>query len=523
MNLPSSRVHRTGGPYAWYALGVMVIVYILNFVDRQILSILAEDIKTDLNLDDAQLGFLYGTAFAIFYTIFGIPLGRLADSWYRGRLMAIGLALWSSMTALSGFASSFGQLAIARVGVGIGEASASPAAFSMLADYFAKEKRALVMSIYSAGLYIGMGLSLPIGGWISHSWNEAFPNGSGPLGLSGWQATFLAVGLPGLLVALWVLSLREPLRGAADGRSSPIAKPNAWREFGRELGAILPPFTILSVSRFPGALRVNLIAAAGLAIAASILIVLTGDWAQWVGYTIGVYAVFSWVQMLRFKDPPTYQLIWGTPTVLVAILGFGSIAFMTYSVGFWVAPFALRTFGVAQDTVGAVIGIPGALASAAGVIIGGLLSDYWKARDPRGRVFVCMLAVALPAPFTWAMFLADDFKTYALLSPVVYLLGSLWIGSAVAAYQDVVLPRMRGTVGATYILGSTMVGLALGPYYSGKVATVTGSLQTGVFSLYVVPPITLLLLWYLAQRIGDLELTKDERARLVGEMMQPAE
>ena len=135
------------GGYAWYALGVMVVVYMLNFIDRQILSILAEDIKHDLDLTDAQLGFLYGTAFAIFYALFGIPLGRLADSWYRGRLMALGLAVWSSMTALSGFATSYGQLAIARVGVGVGEASASPAAFSMLADYFPKERKAVAASI----------------------------------------------------------------------------------------------------------------------------------------------------------------------------------------------------------------------------------------------------------------------------------------------------------------------------------------------------------------------------------------
>ena len=124
------------GLYAWYALGVLVLVYIINFIDRQILSILAEDIKRDLALEDAQIGFLYGTAFAVFYALFGIPLGRLADSWYRGRVMAMGLALWSSMTALSGFASSFGMLAAARIGVGIGEASASPAAYSMISDYF---------------------------------------------------------------------------------------------------------------------------------------------------------------------------------------------------------------------------------------------------------------------------------------------------------------------------------------------------------------------------------------------------
>src|SRR3954462_9751290 len=189
--------------YGWYALFVLVLVYVINFIDRQIISILAQDIKADLNVDDAQIGFLYGTAFAVFYALFGIPLGRLADSWYRGRLIAIGLGLWSSMTILSGLASSFGMLAVARIGVGIGEASASPAAYSMISDYFPKEKRATALSIYSAGLYIGGGLSLPAGGLATRRWNHASPNpADAPLGLHGWQAAFLAVGLPGLLLAL---------------------------------------------------------------------------------------------------------------------------------------------------------------------------------------------------------------------------------------------------------------------------------------------------------------------------------
>ncbi len=111
--------------YSWYVLGVLVVVYILNFIDRQILSILAEDIKRDLVLTDADLGFLFGAAFAVFYALFGIPLGRLADNWNRKRLLAVGLALWSTMTALSGFARDQLTLSLARMGVGVGEASAS--------------------------------------------------------------------------------------------------------------------------------------------------------------------------------------------------------------------------------------------------------------------------------------------------------------------------------------------------------------------------------------------------------------
>lgn len=518
-------------PYAWYALGVLVIVYALNFVDRQILSILAEDIKGDLGLEDAEIGFLYGTAFAVFYALFGIPLGRLADNWYRGRLIAIGLALWSSMTALSGFASSFAMLAVARIGVGIGEASASPAAYSMISDYFPKEKRATALSIYSSGLYIGGGLSLPIGGFVLSRWKLAYPDPAlAPLGLTGWQAAFLAVGVPGLLLALWVLSLKEPQRGASDNLPQPVVRPNAWRDFGRELMAILPPLTLLSVSRIPGALRVNLIVLAIVVAAALGLIALTGDVPQWSAYGLGVYAVFSWIQSLKVRDPATWRLIWGEPTVVMLVIAFGSIAFVSYAVSFWTPPYALRTFYpdptgaalyiggmTAAEEVATIIGWGSAVSAALGVILGGILSDWWRRYDPRGRLFVNMLSVALPAPLIWIMITTDDLRTFYYLFPIAHMLGAMWVGAAVATLQDIVLPRMRGTAGATYILGTTMVGLALGPYFTGKVADVAQDLSTGIFALYIVPPFTLLALWLSARRLAELEATKVERALAGGE------
>ena len=517
--------------YAWYALFVLVLVYVINFIDRQILSILAEDIKHDLQLKDAQIGFLYGTAFAVFYALFGIPLGRLADSWYRGRLMAMGLALWSSMTALSGFANSFGMLAAARIGVGIGEASASPAAFSMISDYFPKERRATALSIYSSGLYIGGGLSLPIGGLVLSRWNAAYPVAAeAPLGLSGWQAAFLAVGIPGLLLALWVVTLREPQRGASDGLPQPVVRPNAWRDFGRELMAILPPLTLINVSRIPGALAVNLVGLGLIAAAAGALAWLTGNWAQWAAYGLGVYAVFSWVQSLKQRDPPTHRLIWGEPLVITMAVAFGSISFVTYASAFWGPPYVLRTFypdptgpalyieGLrAAEEVATILGWSAAVSAAAGVISGGVIADWWRRHDPRGRLFVNMIAAVVPAPIVFLMFTTESLATFYWLNPLAHLFSSMWVGAAVATLQDVVLPRMRATAGATYILGTTMVGLALGPYYAGKVADLAGSLRIGVFALFVVPPLTVIALWIAGRRLAELEATKVERARKAGE------
>jgi MFS family permease len=516
--------------YAWYALFVLVLVYIINFIDRQILSILAEDIKKDLGLEDAQIGFLYGTAFAVFYALFGIPLGRLADSWYRGRLMAMGLALWSSMTALSAFANSFTMLAIARIGVGIGEASASPAAYSMISDNFPKERRATALSIYSSGLYIGGALSLPIGGLVLSRWNIAYPNpAEAPLGLAGWQAAFLVVGLPGLLLALWVLSLKEPQRGASDGLPQPIVRPNAWRDFGRELVAILPPLTLFNVARL-GELRLNLIALAVVVAVGFGLYALTGDGPQWAAYGLGVYAVFSWVQSLRHRDPPTFRLIWGTPLVVTLAIAFGSISFVSYAVSFWTPPYVMRTFyadptapgyfitGLSgAEEVATIIGWGAAFSAAIGVILGGIISDLWRRRHPAGRLYVNMLSVALPLPLLTFMFTTDSVGSFYVIFPFAHMLASAWVGAAVATLQDLVLPRMRATAGATYILGTTMVGLALGPYYAGKMADVMQSLSAGIFFLYIIPPMTLVALWLASRRIAELEGNKVERAREAGE------
>src|SRR5450756_2258780 len=273
--MPLVRDQRAGhGPaYPWYVLFVLVLVYVFNFIDRQIVAILAERIKADLKLTDAQLGFLYGTVFAVFFAVFAIPLGRLADAWDRRRLIAWGTAFWSLMTALSGLARGFGPLALARLGVGAGEASAAPAAYSLLSDWFPRERRGAVLGFFSSGIFIGAGLGLGIGGLIVDRWDAAFPAGAAPLGLHGWQAAFLVVGLPGLLLALWVRTLREPPRGGFG--APPIARhPHPFRLFLGEMSSVIPPFTLVTLARGgagPAGLAINVGAASALVAAAAVL------------------------------------------------------------------------------------------------------------------------------------------------------------------------------------------------------------------------------------------------------------
>ena len=318
--------------YPRYVLSVLVLVYVFNFLDRQILSILNEHIRADLGLDDGQMGFLYGTAFAVFYALFGIPLGRLADVWVRRSLISIGLGFWSLMTVLSGFARNFGQIAAARIGVGIGEASASPAAYSMLMDYFPAERRATVLALYSSGIYLGAGAGLAIGGLIVDRWDLAYATTPAPFGLAGWQVAFFCVGSPGLLLAVWVRTLREPVRGQMDGIVTD-AHPHPFREFGRELRAVLPPLTILNL-RIEGAdasvQRANLAGAAVCTAVAAALVAATGDVAQWTALGVGSYATFSWTQALVLRDRPSAALILETPSLRWAALGFAFLAFTGY-------------------------------------------------------------------------------------------------------------------------------------------------------------------------------------------------
>jgi MFS family permease len=205
-------------PHARYVLGLLFVVNVFNFVDRQILAILLEPIKADLGASDTAMGFLTGIAFALFYTVAGIPIARAADRGSRRTVIAIGLALWSGMTAASGLVRSYGQLALARIGVGVGEAACSPPAHSLLADYFPPERRATALAVYAMGIHVGILFGFIVGGWM----NEWL----------GWRAAFFVVGLPGLVLAVLVrTTVREPphVHAAAAPISSRAAVGTLWR------------------------------------------------------------------------------------------------------------------------------------------------------------------------------------------------------------------------------------------------------------------------------------------------------
>jgi MFS family permease len=243
---------KSGGPrYAWYLVGVLCVAYTLSFVDRMILALLVEPIKRDLGISDTQVGLLHGFAFAIFYTTLGVPIARLADRTDRRRLIAAGIAFWSAMTALCGLARGFWELFLARIGVGVGEASLSPAAFSMLADAFPADRLGRALGVYSSAIFAGAGIALLVGGGVAAAAASAAAVHLPLVGaVQPWQLTFIVVGAPGLLVALWVLSLREPPRRgvAIAARQEPLAAVFGWmRRHARAYGCHFAGFALLAL------------------------------------------------------------------------------------------------------------------------------------------------------------------------------------------------------------------------------------------------------------------------------------
>ena len=225
--------------YSWFVVFVLMLAYVSSFIDRQILSLLVGPIKRDLHLTDTQVSLLMGLSFALFYTLLGVPIGRWADRANRRNIIVLGIVAWSLMTALVGTVKSYTQFFLVRMGVGVGEATLSPAAYSLLSDYFPKEKLATAISVYSAGIYLGSGIAVLIGAALVGV-------SSGPVTLTlpligtvfSWQVIFFYIGLPGLLLAGLVRLINEPTRRNlltnAAGQTETLSIGDVFRLIGQQ-------------------------------------------------------------------------------------------------------------------------------------------------------------------------------------------------------------------------------------------------------------------------------------------------
>ncbi len=241
----SSAPYPTSGQ-AWYTVLVLMVMYVFSFIDRQILSMLVTPMKRDLQISDSQVGLLQGFAFALLYTVLGLPIGRLADRASRKGIIAAGVLVWSLMATACGFARTAVQLFFARVGVGVGEAALGPAAYSMITDSFPREKLGRAFSVYNMGIPLGSGVAMLVGGLVvgavSGESNVTLPL----LGeVRSWQLVFIVTGAPGLLLPLLLLSVREParrglLKTASNTQTVPMKDVLRYVVSSRLLRAALP-------------------------------------------------------------------------------------------------------------------------------------------------------------------------------------------------------------------------------------------------------------------------------------------
>jgi len=397
--MDAARRHRV------WALAILIVVYVFNFIDRQVLSILQEDIRHDLGLNDFQLGMLTGLSFAVIYCTVGIPVARVADARSRKGVVAVSLAVWSAFTALCGLAGNFWHLLAARLGVGLGEAGGSPPAHAMISDLYEPEKRGRALAIYSAGLYIGTLLGYWLGGLLSDALT--------------WRQAFFIVGIPGVVFAIIVwTTVREPQRGLS-GLTPSVEDVTFFQSF-RKLWSI-------KAFRF-----YSLACGAGLFV---------------------TYALGNWVPSFLQR---TYGA-WAMPELQHAL----GLCKMEIVAG-------VNDCVVMSTTeIGLIYGTIAGVGGAIGTLAGGYLADHRGARDRRWFLWIPMWGKLIGGPLFIASMLAPNAELSLLLYFPAIGLAAMYLGPALAITHHLVPASMRAMSSAVLFFIFNMIGLGLGPTLLG--------------------------------------------------------
>jgi MFS family permease len=509
------------------------LVQAVSLLDRQILAILAPAIKADLHVGDAEMGLLYGTVFALFYALFSLPLGRLADGWVRTRLLGLSIAFWSAATALGGMAGSFGLLVVSRLGVGIGEASASPAGTSLIYDYWPKHRRGFVMAVLASAIALGLGGSLILGGVAASWWQERYAMSGAPLGLRGWQFAFLVASLPGFVLAVAVWRLREPERGAIDGFPAP-PDPGPFRARSRVLAAVTPGFNWLALSRSGADRRTwrwNLGLLTGIAAAMASIVALATRFAprppldfggfaisphvlQWSVIGFGLYVVVNLLQEMKLADAQAFRVITRSPTLLMAMAVGALQSVINYGMMSFNPSFLMRYYELSMAQTALQFGLVSAAMGILGPLFWGPFSDRLQLRFPgAGRAWTGLFCMGVSPLLSFWVYTSPDPAAFYWRFVVYSLVLTGWMPPLYAIIYDQVLPRMRGITASVYLLVSTIAGLGIGPYAVGVLSDASGSLRGSMLSINAVAIPIVVLLLLIARRAQRDEDALAERAK----------
>ena len=389
-------------PYAWTVVAILIATAVLSYTDRQVLSLLVDPIRGELGISDTQVSLLLGTAFAVVYGIAGIPLGFLADRTSRRNLIFAGVVVWSCGTLACGFSHSFGQLFAARIVVGLGEAVLSPAAISLISDYFPPSRRGTAVGFFLSGIAMGIGAAILIGGGVLHLVNLGVLAGTPFAGLPAWRLVLLLIGAPGLLWSLAILAIREPARrttedstAANDGTAPPGARPRA--------GLTVPKNT-------------------------------TAAW-----------RTTTWARVI-----PIYLVV-------------AAASLVDNAVGAWAPTLLIREFTRDPAQVGVQLGFLLTAGFGGGVLLGGWLADRAGSRGGWSyKLGVCLISGLLILPVS-LLINAGQFNIVLLSVPLYFALSGIVTACGFSAILDVVPNRSRGLAMAISFFLNVALGAGLGP------------------------------------------------------------
>ena len=439
--------------YRWYALGLLAVINLLNYVDRNVIYALFEPIKRDLALTDAQLGWL-GSAYILVFSVAALPFGVISDLRSRRAVIAWGVTVWSAFTFLSGLVRSYATLFTCRAAVGVGEAAYGPAASSLVADYFPGQRRAMAMGILASGVSLGGVSGLLLGGYLE--------------GTYGWRVAFMTVGVPGFVCALLAARLIDPTRPPAKLtvrsflRDFHIGATALLKQLWPLLASVAVGFALAYwLDRSYGAdskLDVAAFSAAvGLGLAINILYWVrrtSADPSEEIPFAAGITSAFD--DILRAG-----KTVLHTPTLVYVFLAGAMISFGTNGIVGWGPTFVARELQLTAGEGAALLGKWGLIAGVSGTLFGGFLADWLRRWWETGRVITIGVGLLLGGPLTVWLLTIRDPKLFQVVFTVAFFCLSWYNGPITAVIFDVVPPRISATVAGAYLLFIHLAGDAI--------------------------------------------------------------
>jgi MFS family permease len=408
-------------------------LYTCIHLDRQILAILAESIKSDMKISDPALGALTGSAFSIVYALLGLYFGRVADAADRLAMVRIGALVWSLASVGAAFAPGYPWLIAARSGVAAGEAIATAAAVSLMAELAGDRYRARASSLFSACAFLGAGLAAIVGGVVINHFAHS-------TSIVGWRAAMVAAGLPGIAGALYLSFYRwGDTLDRAPRRTAGFAS----------VTAVLLAASVLAVAvqmRWPP----------NLSVPAAVL--------------LAVAAATYWSYRLKVDDSAAYHSTLGQASFRWLLLGFAAVLFIDFAASFWLIAFAQRKFGLSAAQTGTHLGGLMIVGGIAGSAAGGWIADRWHKKSPAGRVWTALIASLVEAVMILVAVVQPHYLGFILAFAGFCLSSGGWTGVAAAIGMDMIPRAHRGTGVAAYFLVTTILGPGLGAFTAGLLA-----------------------------------------------------